>query len=418
MVGGYIATSPAWAHPRRCGADSFTTANACTIGGSSPQVRGRSASPSVWTVMVGSSPQVRGRLRNRQHPHRHLRLIPAGAGQIASGERSIDPRKAHPRRCGADAGPLDGRGFTNGSSPQVRGRCYNLPAKQCSEGLIPAGAGQMLHLWLSRVGEWAHPRRCGADSYPTRHLHNKWGSSPQVRGRLMFRLRLLLLIRLIPAGAGQIAMRGLLRSCSAAHPRRCGADSTVSTRSRTRSGSSPQVRGRLGFCSSCLLQIRLIPAGAGQIEVAMAQSMGKSAHPRRCGADQVLLPVGGGAGGSSPQVRGRLIICDARKSSTRLIPAGAGQITQGIPIRASETAHPRRCGADLGDVTDECQAIGSSPQVRGRCYLSRGDERRFWVLALALFLLVSATVCGSGTCCGLCSSRCAAVGEAVARGGV
>ena len=183
-------------------------------------------------------------------------------------------------------------------------------------------------------------------------------------------------------------------------------------------GSSPQVRGRWFDCVATGEKFGLIPAGAGQIGNYMTMHPKPRAHPRRCGADIGGYLLQQHEDGSSPQVRGRWgrILC--LLACVGLIPAGAGQM--GWPALPGwvQRAHPRRCGADFREAADAERDKGSSPQVRGRCYLSRGDERRFWVLALALFLLVSATVCGSGTCCGLCSSRCAAVGEADARGGV
>ena len=203
-----------------------------------------------------------------------------------------------------------------------------------------------------------------------------------------------------------------------AHPRRCGADSAHSTRAVGRRGSSPQVRGRYSSALVATASLRLIPAGAGQMARSRLGTLEYPAHPRRCGADLKNKTWQSRRDGSSPQVRGRLLGHASPATTQRLIPAGAGQIVFDRCLGGSLWAHPRRCGADEMSTSQKSSVGGSSPQVRGRCYLSRGDERRFWVLALALFLLVSATVCGSGTCCGLCSSRCAAVGEAVARGGV
>ena len=56
------------------------------------------------------------------------------------------------------------------------------------------------------------------------------------------------------------------------------------------------------------------------------------AHPRRCGADLLVLPRRGSVKGSSPQVRGRLK--DAVKADyvKRLIPAGAGQIIHHVSV--------------------------------------------------------------------------------------
>ena len=52
-------------------------------------------------------------------------------------------------------------------------------------------------------------------------------------------------------------------------------------------GSSPQVRGRQLVEITQGLREGLIPAGAGQTEVALAAPTRSRAHPRRCGADRL-----------------------------------------------------------------------------------------------------------------------------------
>ena len=70
--------------------------------------------------------------------------------------------------------------------------------------LIPAGAGQIRTLLTMTRRNGAHPRRCGADTCPNTHIECSFGSSPQVRGRLLRRVTTGHPARLIPAGAGQI----------------------------------------------------------------------------------------------------------------------------------------------------------------------------------------------------------------------
>ena len=73
-----------------------------------------------------------------------MRLIPAGAGQIHLTYPPESHDKAHPRRCGADGPKYFGSDTETGSSPQVRGRFAVVNDSMPWEGLIPAGAGQML----------------------------------------------------------------------------------------------------------------------------------------------------------------------------------------------------------------------------------------------------------------------------------
>ena len=96
-----------------------------------------------------------------------LRLIPAGAGQMQVNSREVTWPRAHPRRCGADEHVDSHEFLVRGSSPQVRGRFgWGFAGFQVG-GLIPAGAGQIRTQLRGPGNEGAHPRRCGADFYPS-----------------------------------------------------------------------------------------------------------------------------------------------------------------------------------------------------------------------------------------------------------
>ena len=213
---------------------------------------------------------------------------------------------AHPRGCGADGLVCCLVVCSVGSSPRVRGR-YLLPVGDGDgERLIPAGAGQIHHSFRASYLKSAHPRGCGADSEEGVVLCCEWGSSPRVRGRLAPWFPVLGCGRLIPAGAGQIQYWGHQFRPPPAHPRGCGADCGWVRSACQSYGSSPRVRGRSGSLSSRRLLLRLIPAGAGQI--------------------QGILLVQGQFRGSSPRVRGRSDRGYTGELNARLIPAGAGQI--------------------------------------------------------------------------------------------
>ena len=51
--------------------------------------------------------------------------------------------------------------LTDGSSPQVRGKCQGREGRLRGHRLIPAGAGKMWNLQLAWARGTAHPRRCG-----------------------------------------------------------------------------------------------------------------------------------------------------------------------------------------------------------------------------------------------------------------
>ena len=111
---------------------------------------------------------------------------------------------------------------------------------------------------------------------------------------------------LIPAGAGNITKFYRTVRGGQAHPRRCGEHPRLATHPLLFWGSSPQVRGTLVLEKPRGAVSGLIPAGAGNIFLVLHS-------PRRLW-------------GSSPQVRGtlpRLVLTLCRGG---LIPAGAGNI--------------------------------------------------------------------------------------------
>ena len=173
-------------------------------------------------------------------------------------------------------------------------------------------------------------------------------------------------MRLIPAGAGQIIPEANVAVSAGAHPRRCGADSHITHLATAREGSSPQVRGRSYLRSNSAEYSRLIPAGAGQIRGKGGEWGTAGAHPRRCGADNLIGLAAKSRSGSSPQVRGRLQSAQVAYALDRLIPAGAGQIPSRMYLQCFLWAHPRRCGADAMEIATLRFDDGSSPQVRGR----------------------------------------------------
>ena len=70
-----------------------------------------------------------------------------------------------------------------GSSPQVRGKFIPPAATGRGTRLIPAGAGKIATAGTQRRLTAAHPRRCGENSRIELSYTPLYGSSPQVRGK-------------------------------------------------------------------------------------------------------------------------------------------------------------------------------------------------------------------------------------------
>ena len=172
------------------------------------------------------------------------------------------------------------------------------------------------------------------------------GSSPRVRGRPQHSPVPHLRMGLIPAGAGQTCNSDSRESTRRAHPRGCGADRSSADSDAMMAGSSPRVRGRLLMRRVFSAHRRLIPAGAGQT------STRTNTHPPGVG--------------SSPRVRGRRIDRLEGRLDSGLIPAGAGQTWKVRSVKRLCRAHPRGCGADFSSAAVSIIHAGSSPRVRGR----------------------------------------------------
>ena len=155
-------SSPARAHPRRCGDHTISARFMRLDWGSSPQVRGPRH---AWYKMV-----------------ERRRLIPAGAGTTRGTDSAWLSCGAHPRRCGDHDHHAPSISSVAGSSPQVRGPPVWLGGLADLRGLIPAGAGTTLLLSPPRYQRTAHPRRCGDHWLNPPYLQQATGSSPQVRG--------------------------------------------------------------------------------------------------------------------------------------------------------------------------------------------------------------------------------------------
>ena len=187
----------------------------------------------------------------------------------------------------------------------MRGKRANRKPKRAPNRLIPAGAGKTVFGVGSRYGMSAHPRRCGENYVHVSYVDVVCGSSPQVRGKRPVAAGGIKVCRLIPAGAGKTIWASSMTITSTAHPRRCGENFAYSCQVPGAVGSSPQVRGKLVYISTAPFCCRLIPAGAGKTCFRQAEAPSHSAHPRRCGENRANGSRHTLLTGSSPQVRGK-----------------------------------------------------------------------------------------------------------------
>ncbi len=70
-------------------------------------------------------------------------------------------------------------------------------------------------------------------------------------------------------------------------------------------------------------------------------------HPRMCGERYLISDTSPKKCGSSPHVRGTWMSNRRRVALCRFIPACAGNVVGGPPVRALQLVHPRMCGERL-----------------------------------------------------------------------
>ena len=191
------------------------------------------------------------------------------------------------------------------------------------------------------------------------------GSSPLARGTLRARRVVAVLVRLIPARAGNTGRRTASVVNGAAHPRSRGEHYREGGLFVIAHGSSPLARGTLHHALSRRINLRLIPARAGNTLPTFRLFDLSAAHPRSRGEHAITIPSRCAASGSSPLARGTLRVIAHEFGDLRLIPARAGNTREAQNTPWRQSAHPRSRGEHI---LDKCQALanfGSSPLARG-----------------------------------------------------
>ena len=170
---------------------------------------------------------------------------------------------------------------------------------------------------------------------------------------------------IIPAGAGLTSPCRILACRGRDHPRGCGAHFIVAEDVVGGEGSSPRVRGSLEATQATIAPQGIIPAGAGLTGLSTARSNQSRDHPRGCGAHIDTRRELEKKGGSSPRVRGSLVLGCLGRHPPGIIPAGAGLTCTSSTSRTAARDHPRGCGAHSRTSSQSIGPLGSSPRVRG-----------------------------------------------------
>ena len=211
----------------------------------------------------GSSPHVRGTGDEHTVLVHRLRFIPARAGNGWSRRRTAPRRSVHPRTCGERRLRSTKSCVLSGSSPHVRGTGPSRRTTSWPSGFIPARAGNGCSRRCRALPHPVHPRTCGERSSARGASSPRGGSSPHVRGTAVEVFPEQVTHRFITARAGNVRSRPSWRCRRAVHPRTGGERNLFCRKILRQTGSSPHVRGTGRQLVPRTLQLRFIPARAG-----------------------------------------------------------------------------------------------------------------------------------------------------------
>ena len=207
----------------------------------------------------------------------------------------------------------------------MRGKLPTFAYRAFHRRIIPAHAGQTWTTCGRVCGVPDHPRACGANAAIFCTVDGICGSSPRMRGKRCHILHGGWYMRIIPAHAGQTGTIDGERRHSSDHPRACGANATSVMPRSMMAGSSPRMRGKPGAVAGLVVPQRIIPAHAGQTPGSRPKVAWRPDHPRACGANITRLYLAPYAYGSSPRMRGKPADDSGHTIEIRIIPAHAGQ---------------------------------------------------------------------------------------------
>ena len=373
-------------HPRVCGEHPRLEPSLSAAEGSSPRMRGTPRSRSMARRRSGIIPAYAGNTCSRRsrfmcardHPRvcgehqlpviepvQVVGIIPAYAGNTSTCRCIVTNLRDHPRVCGEHSMLKAAANASTGSSPRMRGTPGQYAVLGDGRGIIPAYAGNTGRFLPRPHHRRDHPRVCGEHSKVLLIRSNCSGSSPRMRGT-PFRYGLRVDLRgIIPAYAGNtMSLKKVSLRCWD-HPRVCGEHHTLGTSGSQSQGSSPRMRGTLGFPVVFPCIFGIIPAYAGNTDHGTLYRVGAKDHPRVCGEHHDLRMVPETVTGSSPRMRGTRAERDLAELQGGIIPAYAGNTPQPPCSRRRCRDHPRVCGEHVRSGEIPVPSAGSSPRMRG-----------------------------------------------------
>ena len=145
--------------------------------------------------------------------------IPAWAGEPFQLEAITHLDRVYPRVGGGTISTRDYESAKKGLSPRGRGNLLRHPLRYRQSGSIPAWAGEPSAHEITKALRRVYPRVGGGTSSATRSGTANQGLSPRGRGNLGSRRYSTLNLRSIPAWAGEPILRALSQLPFKVYPR-------------------------------------------------------------------------------------------------------------------------------------------------------------------------------------------------------
>ena len=254
---------------------------------------------------------------------------------------------------------------TSGSSPHARGTHAVHQIQHSNKGIIPACAGNTISMTRLTIPAWDHPRMRGEHFVATGWNEVGLGSSPHARGTPVTCADVETPSGIIPACAGNTALRNCRPSCGRDHPRMRGEHVKIISHATIHMGSSPHARGTLGKVGGGQRVGGIIPACAGNTGHSRLIVSHAWDHPRMRGEHRGKYHMQKTLPGSSPHARGTQDWAGSFEQDRGIIPACAGNTRLRKHGPRLHGDHPRMRGEHLKLVIRHGVPWGSSPHARG-----------------------------------------------------
>ena len=250
-------------------------------------------------------------------------------------------------------------------SPRMRGNHPLVHRAAPRNPSIPAYAGEPPTAPTRGRPSSLYPRVCGGTSRQPPLAIRGRPLSPRMRGNQGYTILATPNVTSIPAYAGEPTRAATGPPQSRLYPRVCGGTAVCAGSDTPGGPLSPRMRGNPQRAKLPPSTSRSIPACAGEPYMRKTKKQRKEVYPRVCGGTESGRFGAMSSAGLSPRVRGNLYDCVDMRRPLRSIPACAGEPWKGSWIGWNGSVYPRVCGGTFITNWPAQGTPGLSPRVRG-----------------------------------------------------